>query len=86
MIPQLVTARWRRKDGRTGRLFLPVVPIVIVLSPLLVLAVIGGIIACLMFDMPPFRTLAGVGRLFWALPGARFDIEQGRTAVSVSIR
>ncbi|MEU5871175.1 hypothetical protein AB0A73_06375 [Glycomyces sp. NPDC047369] len=86
MIPQLVTARWRRRDGRYRRLFLPVIPIVLLLSPLLVLAVIGGVIACLIFDLPPFRTLAGVGRLFWALPGARFEIEQGRTAVLVSVR
>jgi len=86
MIPQLVTARWRRRDGRYRRPFLPVIPIVLLLSPLLVLAVIGGVIACLMYDLPPFRTLAGVGRLFWALPGARIEVEQGRTDLLLSIR
>ncbi|WP_197717290.1 hypothetical protein [Glycomyces terrestris] len=85
-MPQLVTARWRRRDGRRRRLFLPVVPIVLLLSPLLVFTVIGGIVACLMYGLPPLRTLAGVGRLFGALPGARFEFEQGRTAVFVSVR
>lgn len=86
MIPQLVTARWRRRGGRVRRLFLPVIPIVLLLSPLLVLAVIGGVIACLMYDLPPLRTLAGVGRLLWALPGVRFEFEQGRTAVLVTVK
>jgi hypothetical protein len=86
MIPQLVTVRYRRSSGRVHRLWIPVVPVVLLLSPLLLLAVIGGVIACLIFHISPGRALCGVGRVLWSLPGARFEMEQGRTAVLVSVR
>ncbi|TDC20655.1 hypothetical protein E1265_21165 [Streptomyces sp. 8K308] len=86
MIPQLVTVRHRRPDGRWRRLYVPVLPVVLLLSPLLLLAVLGGVIACLIFRIGPVGALRGVGRLLWALPGARFEMEQGRTAVLVSVR
>lgn len=86
MIPQLVTLRWRRKGNRRRRLWIPVIPVVLLLSPLLVLAVIGGVIACLIFDMSPLRTLSGFGRLLWALPGTRFELETHGTTVFVGIR
>lgn len=86
MIPQLVTIRFRRPGGRDRRLWIPVVPVVLLLSPLLILAVIGGVIACLIYDMKPAATLRGVGRVFWALPGARFEMADGRTAVQVIVR
>lgn len=86
MIPQLVTIRYRRRSGRRLRLWIPVVPVVLLLSPLLLLSVLGGVIACLIFHMRPVAALLGVGRVLWALPGARFEIEDGRTAVLVSVR
>jgi hypothetical protein len=85
MIPQLVTYRHRRSSGRWLRLYVPVLPVVLVLSPLL-LAVLGGVVACLVFRVSPVGALRGIGRLLWALPGTRFEIEQGRTAVLVSVR
>ncbi|GAB3961643.1 hypothetical protein GCM10029978_014380 [Actinoallomurus acanthiterrae] len=86
MIPQLVTVRHRRRNGRWLRLYVPVVPVVLVLSPLLLLAVLGGLVACLVFRVSPVGALRGIGRLLWALPGTRFEFEQGRTAVLVSVR
>lgn len=86
MIPQLVTIRRRRPDGRLRRLWIPVVPVALVLSPLLLLAALGGAIACLIFHISPTGALGGVARVLWSLPGARFEIEQGRTAVLVSVR
>ncbi|MEV0404976.1 hypothetical protein [Actinoallomurus sp. NPDC050550] len=83
MIPQLVTVRHRRRNGRWLRLYVPVVPVVLVLSPLLLLA---GLVACLVFRVSPVGALRGIGRLLWALPGTRFEFEQGRTAVLVSVR
>lgn len=85
-MPQLVTVRVRRPGHRTVRLWVPVLLLVILLSPILLLALIGGVIACLIFDMKVARTFAGVWRFISALPGARFDIEQGRNAVLVIIR
>ncbi|WP_419996893.1 hypothetical protein [Streptomyces boninensis] len=86
MMPQLVTVRVRRTNGRRVRLFVPVVPVVLVLSPLLLLAVLGGCIACRIYGIPPGAALRGYGRVVWALPGTRFEMAEGRTAVLVSVR
>jgi hypothetical protein len=86
MIPQLVTVRWRRASGRWLRLYVPVVPALLLLSPVLLIAVLGGLVACLIFGISPLGALGGTGRLVWALPGARFEIDDGQTAVLVSVR
>ncbi len=86
MIPQLVTVRHRRPDGRWLRLYVPVLPVLLVLSPLLLLAVLAGLAACLAFRISPVGALRGAGQLLWALPGTRFEIEEGRTALLVSVR
>ncbi|MGW4199728.1 hypothetical protein [Streptomyces sp. NPDC004726] len=86
MIPQLVTVRRRRPDGRWRRLYVPVLPMALVLSPLLLLAVLGGVVACLATRVSPVGALRGTGRLLWALPGTRFEFEEGRTALLVSVR
>jgi hypothetical protein len=86
MIPQLVTVRHRRRDGRRLRLFLPVLPVLLLLAPLLVLAVPAGVVACLITGVSPVGALRGAGRLLCALPGTRIDIEDGRTAIHVNIR
>jgi hypothetical protein len=86
MIPQLVTYRHRRPDGHWLRLYVPVVPVLLVLSPLLLLVVLAGVVACLVFRVSPVGALRGTGQLLCALPGTRFEIEDGRTAVLVSVR
>jgi len=86
VIPQLVTYRRRRRDGRWLRLYVPVLPVLLVLSLLLLVAVLAGLIACLVFRVSPVGALRGAGHLLCALPGTRFEIEDGRTAVLVSVR
>ncbi|WP_329100969.1 hypothetical protein OG792_19780 [Micromonospora sp. NBC_01699] len=86
MIPQLVTYRHRRSDGRWLRLYVPVLPVALLLSPLLLLAVLVGLVACVVFRVSPVGALRGTGQLLWALPGTRFEIGDGRTAVLVSVR
>ncbi|MEU8627947.1 hypothetical protein [Streptomyces sp. NPDC048669] len=86
MIPQLVTVRYRRSDGRRRRLYAPVLPLAVVLSPLLLLAVSAGLVACLVFRVSPVGALCTAWRLLWALPGTRFEMEQGPTAVLISVR
>ncbi|MEV6373718.1 hypothetical protein FXF53_12145 [Micromonospora sp. WP24] len=86
MIPQLVTYRQRRRDGRWLRLYVPVLPVVLLLSPLLLVAVLAVVVACLVFRISPVGALRGAGRMLWALPGTRFEIEQGGIAVLVTIR
>jgi hypothetical protein len=86
MIPQLVTVRHRRPDGRWRRLYVPVLPVLLVLSPLLLLVVLAGLVACAAYRITPVGALRGTGQLLCALPGTRFEIEDGRTAVLVSVR
>ncbi|HEX4788795.1 MAG TPA: hypothetical protein VH372_10065 [Actinospica sp.] len=85
-MPQLLTVRVERPDGRPIRIWVPVLPIVLVFSPILVLAALVGALACLVYHVNPMRA-AGTGwRIVSALPGTRVDVEQGRTAVLVAIR
>ncbi|MEV5575477.1 hypothetical protein AB0L06_36025 [Spirillospora sp. NPDC052269] len=86
MIPQLVTVGYRRPNGHRRRLFVPVLPAALVLSPLLVLAVLAGLVACLIFKVRPIAALLGIGRVLLALPGTRFELEESTTAFQVSIR
>ncbi|MBV2366969.1 hypothetical protein ACFPZ0_13400 [Streptomonospora nanhaiensis] len=86
MIPQLVTVGYRRPGGRTRRLHVPVLPVALVLSPLLLVAAAAGVVACLATRVSPGGALRGAGRLVLALPGTRLEIEQGAAAVLVSIR
>jgi hypothetical protein len=86
MIPQLVTVRHRRPGGRGFRLYVPVLPVLLVLSPVLLLAVLAGLVACLVFGVSPVGALRGIGQLLGALPGTRIEIEQGRTALLISVR
>ncbi|MFJ9156639.1 hypothetical protein ACIRPS_07545 [Streptomyces griseoviridis] len=85
-MPWLVTVGRRRADGRRLRLYVPVVPVLLVLSPLLALAVAAGVVACLVFRVSPLGALRAACGLLWALPGTSFEIEQGRTALLLSVR
>ncbi|HZN74342.1 MAG TPA: hypothetical protein VFC00_21960 [Micromonosporaceae bacterium] len=86
MIPYLVTVSRRRRNGRWLRLYIPVLPVLLVLSPLVLLAMLVGLVACLATRVSPVGALRGVGQLLCALPGTHIEIEQGRTAVLVSVR
>ena len=86
MIPQLLTMRVARPAGRPIRIWVPVLPVMLVLSPLLILAALAVTIACLVYRVSVLRAFGAGWRLFCALPGTRFDIREGRTAVLVSIR
>jgi hypothetical protein len=85
-MPQLLTLRVRRPDRRAIRVWVPVLPVVLVLSPLVVLAVLAGVVACRIYHISVMRALGAGWRAVCASPGTRFDIEQGRTAVLVTIR
>jgi hypothetical protein len=86
MIPYLATVRYRRPGGRWLRLYIPVLPIALVASPLLLLAVLAGLIACVVFGVSPLDALRAAGQLLRALPGTRIEMEDGQTAFLVSVR
>ena len=85
-MPQLLTVRVTRPQGRPIRIWVPVLPTVLVLSPLLFLAALAVGVACLVFRIRVMPAYGTGWRLFCALPGTRVDIREGRTAVLVSIR
>ena len=85
-MPQLLTVRVKRPHGRPIRIWIPVLPVVLVFAPVVVLIVLAAAVACLMFDVSVLKALGTGWGVVSALPGTRFDIEQGRTAVLVTIR
>jgi hypothetical protein len=86
MIPYLVTAGYRRPNGRWLRLYVPVLPVALVLSPLLLLAVLAGLVACRIFGVSPLGALRGIGKVLRALPGTRVEIDDGQCGLLVSVR
>jgi hypothetical protein len=86
VIPQLLTVRVKRPDGRPIRIWVPVLPVVLVFSPVVVVAVLVAAVACLVYRVSVVRALGSSWRIVSALPGIRVDVEQGRTAVLVTIR
>ena len=86
MIPLLVTVGYRPVGRRWRRLYIPVPLVLLVLSPLLLLAVIGGLIACRIFDVSPAGALRGAGQLLWALPGTRVEIADGQVDLLLRVR
>ena len=86
MMPSLVTVRYRRGNGRRVRLFVPVLPALLVLSPLVLLVMLGGMAACVVFRVSPVGALRGLAQLLGALPGTRIEVSQGSTAVLINVR
>lgn len=85
-MPQLLTVRVKRLNGRLIRIWVPVLPVVLVFSPVVVLAVLVAAVACLVYRVNVVRALGTGWRIVSALPGTRVDVEQGRRAVLVTIR
>lgn len=85
-MPQLLTVRVNHPDGRPIRIWVPVLPVVLVFSPVVVLAVLVSAVACLVYRVSVVRALGTGWCIVSALPGTRVDVEQGRTAVLVTIR
>lgn len=85
-MPQLLTVRVNHPDGRPIRIWVPVLPVVLVFSPVVVLAVLVAAVACLVYRVRVVRALGTAWSVVSALPGTRVDVEQGRTAVLVTIR
>lgn len=85
-MPQLLTVRVKRPDGRPIRIWIPVLPVVLVFAPVVVLAALVAAVACLVYRVSVIRALGTGWRIVSALPGTRVDVEQGHTAVLVAIR
>jgi hypothetical protein len=85
-MPQLVTVRVKNPDGHPFRIWVPVLPVVLVFAPIVVLAVLVGIAACLFYRISVLRALVSSWRFISALPGTQVDLDEGQTAFLVIIR
>jgi hypothetical protein len=86
MMPQLLTARVDRPGRRRPvRIWVPVLPILLIVSPLLVLAGIVAAVACLIYRISITRAATSLWQVLSALPGTRLDIGHGGTVVAVTI-
>lgn len=85
-MPQLLTVAVKRPHGRRIRIWIPVLPVVLVFSPVVVLAVLVAAVACLLYRVNVMRALGTGWRIVSASPGTRVDVEQGRTAALITIR
>jgi hypothetical protein len=56
------------------------------LSPFLLLAAIVAVVACIVWRTNPVRALSAGWRLFVAMRGLHFEVQQGRTQFLVSVR
>lgn len=86
MIPNLVRVQVRQPNHRTIRIWIPVLPVLIILSPLLLLAAIAGLIACVVFRIDPVRALVASFRLLCAVRGMHVEVDQPDAHVLVDIR
>jgi hypothetical protein len=85
MVPQLVTVRVHSGQGRRIRLWIPLLPVFILLSPLLVLVALVLVVACLVYRVNPWRALRAGWSLMAGLHGLSVEIQQGRNQVRVNI-
>ena len=85
MTPQVTTVPVHSGRDRRVRLWIPLLPIYLVLSPLLVLLTLVLLVACVVYRVNPFRALGAGAHLLWALRGFQVQIKQGRTEVLVKL-
>jgi hypothetical protein len=83
MMPQVLSVRVRSARGRRVRLWIPLLPTFLLLSPLLAIVLVALVIACLATRVDPLRALRTGWRLLCSLGGAQFEIDQNRTSVLV---
>lgn len=86
MIPQLLTMRIKHPNGRPIRIWVPVLPVLLVLSPVVVLVAVVAAVLCMVYRISLLRAFGTGWQIMLALPGTRIDVEHGRTAVLVNIR
>jgi hypothetical protein len=85
-MPQLVTVRVTRPERRPIRIWVPVLPVLLLCSPIVVLAALGAAVACLIYHIDVMRALGAGWRVVCALPGTRLDIEDDDMGFLISIR
>ncbi|MEU8260387.1 hypothetical protein AB0C02_07175 [Micromonospora sp. NPDC048999] len=68
------------------RLWIPVLPVLLILSPVLLLALAVAVVACLVWRINALQALHRSWRLLCALRGTRIEIDQNHAAFMFNIR
>jgi hypothetical protein len=84
MMPQLLTVRVHEHRKRPFRIWIPVLPVLLLLSPFLILAVLILALLGLAYGRNPIRAFTGTWGLVTGLQGLEVDIVEARTAVRIS--
>jgi hypothetical protein len=85
-MPQLVTVRMRTERGHRFCVWIPVIPVLILVSPLLLLGILGIAITSWIMKIRAGAVLLGLGRVIWSLGGTRIEVRQGPTRMLISLR
>lgn len=86
MMPQVLSVRVLRSDRRRLRLWIPLLPLALLLSPVLLLAGLAAGVACAFGQLWPAMVLSATARLLWSAHGTEIEFQQGPTAVLMTIR
>lgn len=86
MIPLFVTLRVsRRKRTKARRLWLPLFLVWLLLAPLLLILLPVFFLVCLALRINPFRALAAIWSVLWALGGTHIEVDTVRETVLIHI-
>ena len=85
MIPFVAVVSLHDQESRTFRLWIPLVLIWLLLLPLAVLVSPFIFIACLVCRVNPFRGVAVMWQILWALNGTQFEVEHRSAGMSFHI-
>ena len=85
MIPQVATVRVQSRPDKNFRLWIPLLPIYLILTPFLFLIIIAGVVACARYRISPIRALTAVAQTLSGLGGLRIDIKQGHSIVLIKL-
>ncbi|MCI3131905.1 hypothetical protein [Phenylobacterium aquaticum] len=81
--------RWRTvarpKPDRAIRLWVPVTPILLLLSPLILLVLGVAVLLPKPFGMHPATMILGVGRFLASLNGTQVDVERERRSIQIRL-
>ena len=81
LTPAAHSARHRTKV----RVWVPLLALLLLLSPVLLLLALMGAVVLQAKGLPPGRTLAGIIRVLLALPGTRIQVEAPGASVHIII-
>jgi uncharacterized membrane protein len=85
MIPFVAVVSLRNQQSRTFRLWIPLVLLWLLLLPLAALATPFIFIACLICRVNPFRAVAVMWQILWALNDTELEVEHRSAGMSFHI-